>query len=455
MVSPGIVHPNLNLKILSKFNIMKQLITIIFALLFSAVAFAQGIGINYTAVIKDEIGNTVASQLINVKFAILSIDDTIVYEEEHLDEMTDANGIINLVIGDGDAIVGNFFDIIWGDDLYKLQVAIDIEDDGSYEIFPASSFKSVPYAYHADRASVAENITGLVALDEGNGIGWRLESADPTMYSPIGENAVDLSINSSAFSLPGAAGDYAVAMGNSTYAEGTASTAVGNSTRALGDNSTALGNLSTASGINSTAMGYASNASGENSTAMGYGTDAIGDSSTAMGFFTTALAMYSSAMGNQTIASTEASTVLGKYNESDLDGLFIIGNGTDAGAANRNNALVVRTNGDAQFDGEIQRTSTGGANMVPIAYGSVDATGAIIGGTGNFSVTYNSSDTTYTIFVDNTPITAANSTGIVSVNTSTFRTANTTYDGINMLVHIFLNNGNKVQSPFQFVIYKK
>jgi hypothetical protein len=115
---------------------------------------------------------------------------------------------------------------------------------------------------------------------------------------------------------------------------------------------------------------------------------------------------------------------------------------------------LVRINGVLDVTEEIHTTATGNANMVPIAYGSVSSTGSILGGTGNFTVTYNAGTTSYTIFVNNTPLTAANSSGVVSVNTSTFRTANTTYDGTNMLVHIFLSNGDKVQSPFQFIIYK-
>ena len=55
-----------------------------------------------------------------------------------------------------------------------------------------------------DTTNTASNTTtsnttepsGLEAIDEGNGIGWRLIGKDPANYANIGENAVDLSSNS-------------------------------------------------------------------------------------------------------------------------------------------------------------------------------------------------------------------------------------------------------------------
>ncbi len=383
----------------------------------------------------------------------------------------------------------------------------------SFELAQITDPKALVTKEYVDTNILA---TGLEQITEetspGSGVfntGWRLKGVDSANYGNIGDNALDLSLNpsinngtegatganstaigvdtvasnlySTAMGLgTEASGALSTAMGSGTVASGTASTAMGNGTiasgtssiatgdftNASGDNSTAMGQATVASGDNSTAMGWDTAASGFESTAMGFGTIAFGNRSTAMGSFnfasgnnstamgnsTIASGSNSTAMGDHTVASGSVSTALGYYNIDDPNALLILGNGT---SSQRNNALVVKTNGDTQFDGAVQHTSTGSANMIPIAYGSVDAFGAIIGGTGNFTVTYNAGTTSYTIFVNNTPITAANSAGVVSVNTSTFRTANTTYDGVNMLVHIFLINGNKVQSPFQFIIYQQ
>jgi len=47
----------------------------------------------------------------------------------------------------------------------------------------------------------------------------------------------------------------------------------------------------------------------------------------------------------------------------------------------------VDKSGNTNAVGEIRRSSTGSANMVPICYGSVDANGTILSGSGNFTVT--------------------------------------------------------------------
>ena len=262
-----------------------------------------------------------------------------------------------------------------------------------------------------------------------------------------------------------ASGEYSTARGRDNEASGDNSTAIGKNNEATGNNSTAIGLDTVASGQTSIALGDNTNASAPNSSAFGVNTNASGIRSTAMGSFTTASAMNSTAFGNNTTASgdnstsmgshttafSHSSTAIGRYSEI-VSGLFIVGNGNST--SDRNNALVIKDNGDAKFDGEVQTTATGSANMIPIAYGSVSTTGSILGGSGNFTVTYNAGDTSYTIFVNNESVTASNSAGMVTVNTSTFRSANTTYDGVNMIAHIFLANGNKVQSPFQFVIYK-
>ncbi|MBI3459179.1 tail fiber domain-containing protein [Candidatus Azambacteria bacterium] len=78
-------------------------------------------------------------------------------------------------------------------------------------------------------------------------------------------------------------GDYSIAMGHDTIANGPYSTAMGHDTNANGSFSIATGFQTTASGYNSTAMGYNTIASGENSVAIGILTTASGQFSTAMG----------------------------------------------------------------------------------------------------------------------------------------------------------------------------
>src|SRR5690606_2190356 len=138
--------------------------------------------------------------------------------------------------------------------------------------------------------------TGLEAIDEGNGIGWRLIGRDTAFYDNIGFGAVDLS-RSVFNNVAGASGEGAFAVGYAVNATGDYAVGMGISVEASGTRSTAMGTSTTASGSRSTAMGASTEASGDYSTAMGNITRALGDYSTAMGNLTTALGNYSTTMG--------------------------------------------------------------------------------------------------------------------------------------------------------------
>ncbi len=67
------------------------------------------------------------------------------------------------------------------------------------------------------------------------------------------------------------------------------------------------------------------------------------------------------------------------------DGLDIVGAGTTTPFSTRK--VRFWAEGGTTFNGPILRTSTNSANIVPIAYGVINANGTIASGTGNFSIT--------------------------------------------------------------------
>jgi hypothetical protein len=133
---------------------MKKTISIVLLLLVTVGMYAQD-GINYKALIKDNLGAVVASQTIDVRFTIISdTGPTNVYLETHTGATTDANGIVILTIGSViTPTLGVFADIAWGGDTHSLNVAIDIERDGSFVDMGTTQFMSVPYALHAKTAA--------------------------------------------------------------------------------------------------------------------------------------------------------------------------------------------------------------------------------------------------------------------------------------------------------------
>ncbi|WP_298239167.1 tail fiber domain-containing protein [uncultured Algibacter sp.] len=136
--------------------------------------------------------------------------------------------------------------------------------------------------------------TGLEAINEGNGIGWRLLGRDPVNYGNIGSNAIDLSDGFVASSVYGA---------------------TGGSSFALGRRNTASNLFSFVGGFDSRAIGY---------TSFSYGYSTMAD------------AYKSIAFGNRNIGGGNSDSWI------ETDPLFEIGNGT---SSIRSNALTILKNG--------------------------------------------------------------------------------------------------------------
>ena len=342
---------------------MKTKLSLIIACIFTIGCLAQS-GINYKALIKDAGGNILSSSAINIQFIIYegAALTTNVYQESHTIS-TDANGFAIVNIGEG--TTGDVFaDIAWDADAHYLNVQINT-GTGLVDL-GTTQFMAVPYALQAEKASnvfsgdyndltnppLIPLPTGLEAIDEGNGIGWRLIGANPDNYGAINEYSTDLSISSGTSTTRGATGINAVAMGYNTTASGDKSTAFGNTSFATGGSSTAFGASTFAPGNTSTAMGASTEALGNISTAMGSITTASGNTSTATGYFTTASGSFSTAIGYGTKAPSHGEIVVGTFNETytpidvvafnENDRLFVIGNGT---IITPSNALTVLKNG--------------------------------------------------------------------------------------------------------------
>ncbi|MTE26067.1 tail fiber domain-containing protein [Winogradskyella ouciana] len=292
-----------------------KLITLIFLVL-GIMAYAQQ-AINYKAIVKDDLGNVLANQTITIEFSILEgpvIEfTTVVYAETHAVN-TDANGILMVNIGEGVPLSGyedGYDQLDWrttsffGSRFLKVQI-----DSGSGLIdIGTTEFKAVPYALYAEQS----NNTGLEAIDEGNGRGWRLIDRPEDFYGPIADGAVDLSNSLASSTTRGATGNYATAVGLNTTASGQGSFASGVGTIASQSQATAMGAGSVASGHTSVALGHSTRAEAPNSMAVG---------------------IYNIGGGDPLLAAS-------------TDPLFEIGNGHYVDGINdvRSNALTVLRNG--------------------------------------------------------------------------------------------------------------
>jgi hypothetical protein len=146
-----------------------------------------------------------------------------------------------------------------------------------------------------------------------------------------------------------------------------------------------------------------------------------------------------------------------KFNNSYM--MTIKGDG-NVGIGNINPASKLAVNGNTSISGllnvsgEVNRTSTGTANMVPIAYGNVSSTGVVNTGSDNFTVSKTSTGYYYiaitgeAYYLQNY-ITVITPTAIVPI----ISTASSGVD--QLLVRIYNLSGVATDGAFNFVVYKK
>jgi uncharacterized protein (TIGR02145 family) len=143
---------------------MKKIFTLLIGIVFSfAILNAQAPpqAFSYKATITKTLpsGTTAAvvNKTIGLKIVILQGDDP-VYSET-FKPTTNSSGQIDIVIGKGTIVNGDFSSIKWSEDIFSLQVWVDINGGTNYGLTPMSTTQllSIPYALYAGSAGSAVN----------------------------------------------------------------------------------------------------------------------------------------------------------------------------------------------------------------------------------------------------------------------------------------------------------
>jgi hypothetical protein len=105
---------------------------------------------SYQAVIRNASGGLVTNQIVGIRIRILqgSSTGTIVYAETH-SVTTNTNGLVNIEIGAGTVLNGNFSTINWASGPYFLRTDTDPLGGTFYSITSNTQLLSVPYALYA------------------------------------------------------------------------------------------------------------------------------------------------------------------------------------------------------------------------------------------------------------------------------------------------------------------
>ncbi|MDP4267961.1 MAG: FISUMP domain-containing protein [Bacteroidota bacterium] len=129
---------------------------LVISLFISGFIYCQNVpkGISYQAIVRDLQGNILPNRNVAIKVSLLlenSISGAIVYSETHK-VTSNQFGLINLMIGKGIPLSGDFEKIDWSKGIFFSKIEIDINGGTDYELVGVSQMLSVPYALYAEKA---------------------------------------------------------------------------------------------------------------------------------------------------------------------------------------------------------------------------------------------------------------------------------------------------------------
>ena len=131
---------------------MKKVTVLLFAVMTMAITTAASAlgqnGFAYQAVIRDANGGLVTNKQVEVKFT-LKHDGTNFYSEKQ-NVKTNEYGNIQVVVGNGEKLDGDFANVPWNTFDIKMEVAVEI--DGKYTTLGEVPVQGAPYAMHAQKA---------------------------------------------------------------------------------------------------------------------------------------------------------------------------------------------------------------------------------------------------------------------------------------------------------------
>ena len=135
-------------------------------------------GISHQAVIRDTQGELVTKANLGIRVSILQGSDggEAIYVETH-EPVSNENGLITYVIGQGTPVSGSFGDIDWSNGPYFLKTEADPEGGDNYTIEGTHQIFSVPYALQAKTVEIETDPsvpqgTQMGEMQYWNGTAW-------------------------------------------------------------------------------------------------------------------------------------------------------------------------------------------------------------------------------------------------------------------------------------------
>ena len=150
-------------------------------------------GFKYQAVIRDAGNIILNNQTVGMRMTIQqgSIGGTTVYQETFA-PTTNGYGLVNLEIGSGTVVSGDFTTIDWANGPYFIETAADVTGGTSYAVMGTSQLMSVPYALYAKTSGNGQGPVGATGATGAQGpIGLTGPAGATGAQGPAGNDGVD------------------------------------------------------------------------------------------------------------------------------------------------------------------------------------------------------------------------------------------------------------------------
>jgi len=136
---------------------MKKTFAFTYLLLITTLCFTQvPQAFRYQTMVRDGLGIAIVNRIVSIKISILKDEPNSagIYSENHKIATNDY-GMVNLSVGAGSAITGNFATIDWSTGTFFIKIDLDITGGNNYQFMGTTQLLSVPYALYAERANIS------------------------------------------------------------------------------------------------------------------------------------------------------------------------------------------------------------------------------------------------------------------------------------------------------------
>jgi hypothetical protein len=169
---------------------MKKIILFVALLLIGFYIKAQSPqAIPYQAIVRNASGNIISNQAVKLRFSIHDslATGTVVYKEIHT-LSTNAQGLVNVNIGQGSVQTGSFTSINWGKNGKFIQTELDALNNNTYTDLGTTQMMSVPYALYAESSGNSNtSFNSSNSLNDGGIIKYFIDSSVQIHIVPSGK----------------------------------------------------------------------------------------------------------------------------------------------------------------------------------------------------------------------------------------------------------------------------